>query len=46
MNLKRKRKKENGFNPIAFGLWKDRKDTKDSIKWVKTLRKKWSFRGN
>ncbi len=28
----------------GFGMWKNRKDMKDSAKWVRDLRKQWSSR--
>lgn len=28
------------FNPVGFGMWKDREDMKDSAQWVRSLREK------
>lgn len=28
------------FNPVGFGMWKDRKDMEDSIQWVRNLRER------
>jgi hypothetical protein len=28
------------FNPVGFGMWKDREDMDDSAQWVKNLREK------
>lgn len=40
---KRANKKLSGLD-AAFGLWKDRKDIKDTAKWVADLRTKMSLR--
>jgi len=37
---KKERRKIGHFNPVGFGMWKDREDMKDSGKWVRNLRKK------
>jgi hypothetical protein len=34
------KKKRKDFNPIAFGIWKGREETKDSTRWVENLRKR------
>ena len=28
------------FNPVGFGMWKDREDMEDSAQWVRNLREK------
>ncbi|MFQ6042120.1 MAG: hypothetical protein ACE5PV_14785 [Candidatus Poribacteria bacterium] len=41
MSLRAKQSNQEGhFNPVGFGMWKDREDMKDSAKWVRTLREK------
>ena len=42
--VKTKKKKMNLGLEAAFGMWKDRKDIKDSAKWVSNLRKRESTR--
>jgi hypothetical protein len=37
--LKPLKKTEREFIPVGFGIWKDRKDLKDVIKWVDERRK-------
>lgn len=37
--LKPFKKIEREFIPVGFGIWKDRKDLKDIIKWVDERRK-------
>lgn len=37
--LKPFKKTEREFIPVGFGIWKDRKDLKDVIKWVDERRK-------
>jgi len=44
IKTKEKKKKINFRKLPAFGMWKDRKDMKDSAKWVRELRKKESMR--
>lgn len=36
--------KMNDLTPVAFGIWRERGETKDSVLWVQSLRKKWTFR--
>jgi hypothetical protein len=42
--LDKGKKKRKDFNPVAFGIWKGREETKDSVMWVKNLRKRWGLR--
>ena len=28
------------FNPVGFGMWKDREDMEDSAQWVRNLRER------
>lgn len=44
IKTKENEKKINFRKLTAFGMWKDRKDMKDSAKWVRELRKKESTR--
>lgn len=40
-NLIKKEEKNNSFESLeAIGMWKDREDMKDSVKWVNDLRKR------
>lgn len=43
--VQKKRAKKKSAIDLAFGIWKDRKDIKDSAEWVANLREKeWSRR--
>lgn len=44
LKTKEKRNKINFRKLSAFGMWKNRRDMKDSAKWVRELRKKESVR--
>ena len=37
--LKPIKKREKMFNPIAFGLWKDRKDLRNVKEWINKMRR-------
>ncbi|OGW13224.1 MAG: hypothetical protein A2W77_07555 [Nitrospinae bacterium RIFCSPLOWO2_12_39_16] len=37
--LKPFRRNGKQFNPVGFGMWKDRKDLKDVIRWIIERRK-------
>ncbi|MEW5746213.1 MAG: type II toxin-antitoxin system prevent-host-death family antitoxin [Nitrospirota bacterium] len=37
--LKPFKKNEKKFNPVGFGMWKDRKDLKDAAQWLNERRK-------
>jgi antitoxin (DNA-binding transcriptional repressor) of toxin-antitoxin stability system len=37
--LKPLKKQENRFNPIGFGLWKDRKDLRNVKEWIDKKRR-------
>ncbi|MFH0774074.1 MAG: hypothetical protein V2A53_01070 [bacterium] len=39
-----KKEEREDFNSVAFGIWKGRSETKDSVMWVKKLRKRWGLR--
>ena len=44
VKIMKKKSKRDLKNLFAYGIWKDRKDIKDSVIWVSNLRKKQSFR--
>ncbi len=37
--LKPFKKNEKQFNPVGFGIWKDRKDLKDVTRWINERRR-------
>jgi len=39
LRVKRSNQKEN-FNPVGFGMWKDREDMDDSAQWVRNFRER------
>ena len=36
-NMSKKEQKKH-FNPVGFGMWKDREDMKEPAQWVRNLR--------
>lgn len=38
------KEKKRDFKSIAFGIWKDRDDIRNSVEWVRDLREKWTSR--
>lgn len=42
-DIKQKSGRKKGLE-ASFGMWADRKDLKDSTKWVANMRKQWSRR--